>query len=466
MKKLFNNLFNKRIPIAPLVAFRVVFGILMIISTLRFITSGWINEHFVDPQFHFKFYGFERVEVLSPFWMYVLHGMMLLASVGITLGLLYRFSVILLFLTFTYVELIDLTYYLNHYYFVSLICLLLIFIPANGFASLDVKFKLRKSLLYVSAWSINILKFQIFLVYFYAGLAKLNYDWLVNALPLKIWLPANDKIPFLGSFFAHEYAPYIFSWGGMLYDTFIVFFLLWKPTRTWAYVCVIVFHTVVGILFQIGIFPVMMIGVTLIFFSWQFIMPNSLAESGGQLPISYNQGVGSSDKSPFSFLRSSFFDKKIRKRRAQNLVLISFIVFQSLFPWRYVLYPGSLFWTEEGYRFSWRVMLMEKAGTATFYVKDSETNREGIVDNTEFLNTHQEKQMAMQPDMILQFAHFLGEYYEKQGVKNPQVRVEAWVTLNARPSQLLINPKVDLMTKTDGWKSKEWILLLDNQLRE
>ena len=453
MKKLFNNLFSKRTSIASLVIFRVVFGVLMIISTLRFMMAGWINEHFIDPPFHFKFYGFEWVEVLSPFGMYVLHGVMLLASVGITLGLFYRLSAAVLFLTFTYVELIDLTYYLNHYYFVSLICLLLIFIPANGFASLDVKFNFRKPLSHVPAWNINILKFQIFFVYFYAGLAKLNYDWLVNSLPLKIWLPANDKIPFLGSFFAHEYAPYIFSWGGMLYDTFIVFFLLWKPTRIWAYICVIIFHTIVGILFQIGIFPVMMIGVTLIFFSWEFIMPNAFAEPGEQLPTTNKQVE----------------EPKIEKyynKRIQNSLLIGFIVFQLIFPWRYVLYPGSLFWTEEGYRFSWRVMLMEKAGTATFYVKGAETNREGIVNNLEFLNTHQEKQMAMQPDMILQFAHFLGEYYEKQGVKNPQVRVEAWVTLNARPSQLLIDPKVDLMTKADGWKHKEWILPLDNQSSE
>jgi uncharacterized membrane protein YphA (DoxX/SURF4 family) len=453
LKKLFNNLFSKLTSIASLVIFRVVFGVLMIISTLRFMMAGWINEHFIDPPFHFKFYGFEWVEVLSPFGMYVLHGVMLLASVGITLGLFYRLSAAVLFLTFTYVELIDLTYYLNHYYFVSLICLLLIFIPANGFASLDVKFNFRKPLSHVPAWNINILKFQIFFVYFYAGLAKLNYDWLVNSLPLKIWLPANDKIPFLGSFFAHEYAPYIFSWGGMLYDTFIVFFLLWKPTRIWAYICVIIFHTIVGILFQIGIFPVMMIGVTLIFFSWEFIMPNAFAEPGEQLPTTNKQVE----------------EPKIEKyynKRIQNSLLIGFIVFQFLFPWRYVLYPGSLFWTEEGYRFSWRVMLMEKAGTATFYVKGAETNREGIVNNLEFLNTHQEKQMAMQPDMILQFAHFLGEYYEKQGVKNPQVRVEAWVTLNARPSQLLIDPKVDLMTKADGWKHKEWILPLDNQSSE
>ncbi|MFB0907960.1 MAG: HTTM domain-containing protein, partial [Spirosomataceae bacterium] len=141
------------------------------------------------------------------------------------------------------------------------------------------------------------------------------------------------------------------------------------------------------------------------------IMPNAFAEPGEQLPTTNKQVE----------------EPKIEKyynKRIQNSLLIGFIVFQLIFPWRYVLYPGSLFWTEEGYRFSWRVMLMEKAGTVTFYVKGAETNREGIVNNLEFLNTHQEKQMAMQPDMILQFAHFLGEYYEKQGVKNPQVRVE------------------------------------------
>jgi hypothetical protein len=44
-----------------------------------------------------------------------------------------------------------------------------------------------------------------------------------------------------------------------------------------------------------------------------------------------------------------------------KIVFIScFIAFQLLFPFRYLCYPNELFWTEEGFRFSWRVMLMEK----------------------------------------------------------------------------------------------------------
>jgi hypothetical protein len=123
-----------------------------------------------------------------------------------------------------------------------------------------------------------------------------------------------------------------------------------------------------------------------------------------------------------------------------------------------LLYDGNLCWTEEGYRFSWRVMLMEKAGTATFYVRDGEDGREGSVINHQFLNPHQEKQMAMQPDLILQYAHYLEDHYRQQGMQDPKVRAEVLVTLNARPASLLVDPQMDLTLLKDGWAPKEWIL--------
>jgi hypothetical protein len=70
--------------------------------------------------------------------------------------------------------------------------------------------------------------------------------------------------------------------------------------------------------------------------------------------------------------------------------------------------------------FSWRVMLMEKAGTVFFYVTDPATGREGEVTNRDFLTPNQEKMMATQPDMILQFAHFLADHYRRQGITNPK----------------------------------------------
>ncbi len=440
---------DQPVSIAPLVSFRLIFGSVMLYSTLRFWSLGWIEDHYIDTQITFKYFGFEWVQLLPPFWMYALHLAMVLAAVGITIGFLYRFSAALFFCCFTYTELIDLTYYLNHYYFVSLVSFLLILVPAHRRFSLDAWLRPAIRSGETPRWTLVIFQLQIAIVYLYAGLAKINTDWLLRAFPLRIWVPANDALPLIGPLFSWKLTPYLFSWVGMLYDTTIVFWLMWKKTRLLAYLTVIVFHTLTGLMFQIGVFPLVMIGATWIFFSPDF----------------HERFVGTLEKA-FRKRHSGerAYPKWPRLRPtapALGILLGCFFAFQLLFPWRYLLYPGNVFWTEEGYRFSWRVMLMEKAGTAIFYVTDRSTGRRGVVDNSEFLKPHQEKQMAMQPDMILQFAHFLADHYQEKGVCDPIVKVETYVTWNARPSRLLIDPKVDLTQIRDGWKPKDWILPYD-----
>jgi hypothetical protein len=430
----FSKFFSKLeqpVSAAPFVSFRIVFGLLMAISTIRFVYFGWIEDHYLEPIVHFYYYGFSWLPIFSAPVIYGIHMLMLLAAIGVMLGRFYRISAILLFLCFSYTELIDLTYYLNHYYFVSLVCLWLIFIPEP-----NQQFQLPR-------WCIFIFKFQITLVYLFAGLAKINHDWLLEALPLKIWLPAHDDLPLIGGFMKLPETAYLFSWFGMLYDCSIAFFLLYKPTRLLAYFTLIIFHALTGMLFQIGVFPIVMIASALIFFSegWHLKFQSYLRKL--QLfrwNYTKNENV-----------------KHLLHGRILMFVLSSYCLFQLAFPWRYLFYPGNLFWTEEGYRFSWRVMLMEKAGTATFFVKDANSGREGIVDNREFLNAHQEKQMAMQPDLILQFAKFLARHFESEGMVNPSVRAEVYVTLNAKPSQLLIDPSIDLSKLDDTWAPKSWI---------
>lgn len=438
------------VSIAPLVTFRIIFGFLMLFSTIRFVFLGWIEDHYIQPMFHFKYWGFEWLPVFSGEILYLIHFLMILAAIGVILGAFYRISAILLFLTFTYTELIDLTYYLNHYYFVSIVCLLMIFLPANRYFSIDVIRKPFIETATIARWPIAVIKFQLAIVYTFAGLAKINHDWLFNALPLKIWLPANDAWPLVGFIFKWKALPYIFSWAGMLYDCAIVLFLSWRPTRIWAYMSVVFFHVITGLMFQIGVFPLVMMGATLIFF------PENLHQRFiEKLKSLFSKNVKQSE------LKSQVNEKNERifaPGKILMFLLIAHFAFQLIFPWRYLLYPGNLFWTEEGYRYSWRVMLMEKAGTATFYVKDGNEGREGVVVNSDFLNAHQEKQMAMQPDMILQFAHMLEKYYQQNGMNDPVIRAEVYVTLNARPSQLLINPQVDLTQIKDTFKPKNWIL--------
>jgi hypothetical protein len=431
--------------IAPLVVLRIIIGTMMIFSTARFMMFGWVSDHYTEPVFHFKYFGFEWIEVLPPIWMYAIHLLMLLSALCVMIGFYFRWASIMLFLIFTYTELLDLTYYLNHYYFVSLILLLVAISPAHRHFSFDSFRKQNWSTEYIPRLWICIFQFLLAIVYTYAGLAKINHDWLVNALPLKIWLPAHDKLPIIGDLLTWSITPFAFSWFGMLYDCTIIWWLMYSRTRVWAYMAVIVFHLITGILFQIGVFPLVMIAATLIFFSerWHVQLLNNL-------------------KSFFNVVRNKNQINKSASCKPVSLYLVIaislFFLFHLVFPWRYLVYPGNLFWTEEGYRFSWRVMLMEKAGTATFYVKDAKTLREGVVVNAEFLNPHQEKQMAMQPDLILQFAHFLHDHYEAKGVNDPRVRAEVYVTLNAKPSQLLIDPTINLASIEDGWKYKSWIL--------
>lgn len=436
------------VAIYPLVSFRIAFGLLMLFSTLRYAYLGWIDTQLVDPLFHFSYFGFDFVEPLPRGGMYALFAFLAVASLGIALGWCYRFFTVGFFLGFTYVELIDLTYYLNHYYFVSLVAFLLIWVPANRYFSLDVLRRPSLRRTEVSRWCVDIFKFQIAVVYVYAGLAKLNYDWLIQALPLRIWLPAKTSLPIIGPLFGYEVTAYLFSWAGMLFDTFIIAALLYRPTRWLAYAAVVVFHLTTGLLFQIGIFPLVMIFTVTIFFSPQFHR-HLLARLGSFFRPGYSPVI----------LTNEVASPARRSRRFVPAVLL-FVSFQLLFPWRYLLYDGNLFWNEEGYRFSWRVMLMEKAGTATFYVTDRATGREGAVVNRKFLNAHQEKQMAMQPDMILQFAHFLKEHYGARGMVDPAVRAEVEVTLNARPAQYLVDPTLDLTQFEDGWAGKEWIMPL------
>ncbi len=433
--------FEEPVSIAGLVTFRILFGLTMVFSTLRFMALGWIENQYTQPIVHFSYYGFDWVKPLQVEGMYLVFGLMALASLLIILGAYYRLASSVFFILFTYVELLDKTYYLNHYYFVSLVSFMLVWVPAHRAYSWDVWRQPKLQLSHIPRWMLGVFRLQLAIVYIYAGMAKISYDWLVLALPLKIWLPAKANLPWIGFIFRYKMTSYLFSWGGMLYDLFIPFLLLYRPTRVWAYLAVIGFHTMTGLLFQIGVFPLVMIMLSLVFF------PTKLHQ---QVLDYVGKGLRAEPSTPRP--RRSFSNRML-----PGFFLV-FIFIQLLFPWRYVLYPGNFFWTEEAYRFSWRVMLMEKAGTATFYVKDTCTGREGVVVNSEFLNAHQEKQMAMQPDMILQFAHFLGEHYAQQGLCAPEVRAEVYVTLNGRPSELLIDPRVNLTQKSHGWAHKDWIL--------
>ena len=173
---------------------------MMLFSIIRFSAYGWIDKMYIQPKFHFTYYGFEWVKPLGNF-TYILFFICGLAALFVAIGYRYKLAIVVFFLSFTYIELMDKTTYLNHYYFISIVAFVMIFLPAQVYWSYDSIKDNSKSFEYVPQWTVDIIKLLLGVVYFYAGLAKLNSDWLLNAMPLNIWLPANGDLPIIGFLF-------------------------------------------------------------------------------------------------------------------------------------------------------------------------------------------------------------------------------------------------------------------------
>jgi len=431
---------HQPIDIAWLAAFRVLFGALMLISMLRFIVYGWIDGIFVAPSFHFRYWGLGWLPMPGAFGTHLLFWVLALLAASVMLGLLYRVTAPAFALGFAYLQSLDVTMYLNHYYLATLLACMLALSPAHRAFSLDARWRGLGATHVPAVW-LWLLRFQIGVVYTFAGLAKLYGDWLLHAQPLQIWLGSRTELPVIGPLLSHPLAAPFMSWAGFLFDTTIVWWLLWRKTRRTAYALVIAFHVATSALFPIGMFPFIMILSALVFFdpSW----PRALASRLLRRPLSGNL--------PVTLCTPQW------PRFALVLGAI-YCLFQLTWPMRYLYYGGNVRWHEQGMRFSWRVMVREKNGSVTFRVRDPKTGREGEVSPHRYLTRLQESEMSSQPDLVLQMAHHIRDDFERRGLGSVEVRADVLVSLNGRNSKRMIDPNVDLTQIRDGLGKATWIL--------
>ncbi|ATB49261.1 HTTM domain-containing protein [Corallococcus macrosporus] len=437
--------------LAALVAFRVALGLLVTVSAVRFLAYGWVDVLFTGPRFHFTYWGFGWVPALPAPWMHAVFAALAVLGLCMAAGLFYRVAVALLFVTFTYVQLVDVSNYLNHYYLVSLLLGLMLFVPAHRGFSVDAWRTPALRSDWLPAWCTWLLRFQVGVVYVFAGLAKLTSDWLVHAQPLNIWLSARTSLPVVGPLLAERWVAYAAAWSGFLFDTFIVACLLTRKLRPFAYVVVIGFHAATSALFPIGMFPVIMVTGALVFFepSW----PRRLFQ-GLRTRFARVAAAAEPPAEPASPLAPG---APGWKARAALGLAVAYAVVQVAVPLRTHLYGGNVLWHEQGMRFSWRVMAREKNGSVTFIVRDPASDREWHVTPTQYLTRLQEREMSVQPDLILQLARHIARDFEARGKGRVQVHVDALVSLNGRPAERLVDPDVDLAQEVDGLAPKRWI---------
>ena len=434
---------------AWLSVFRIVFGLLLAVSMGRFLVYGWVDRLLVEPTFHFKYWGFEWVEALPGPGMHALFWLLLVAALATAAGLAFRVSAVLLAAGLTYIQLVDVSNYLNHYYLAALLVWLLSVSPAHRLWSVDAWLEQRLGTrvpttppLVAGGW-LYLFRFQIGLVYTFAGLAKAQSDWLFHGQPLSIWLGSSTHLPILGPLFTLEGVPLVMSWCGFLFDTTIVLWLSIKKTRAWAFALVVVFHLLTNFLLPIGMFPFIMITAALMFFDpdWPRRLLRRLARPS----------------EPISASLAQVARPNVGAKVALALGL-TYCAVQLALPLRFLAYGGNVLWHEQGMRFSWRVMVRAKGGNTNFIVRHKATGKLWHVSPREYLTGLQESEMSSQPDLILQLAHHIQRDLEARGMGPVEVRVDSRVAFNGRRSARLIDPERDLTTVHDGLLHRDWVL--------
>jgi hypothetical protein len=447
---------ERPIDIASLAAFRILFGLLMAGAMLRFLAKGWVQELYSAPAFHFTYPGLDWIRPWPEPLMHAHFVLLALFAMGVAAGFFYRVCIVLFFIGFTYVELIDQTTYLNHYYLISLIAGILIFLPAHRAWSLDARRKPEIAVDAVPAWCLNILRFQIGVVYIFAGLAKFNADWLFRAEPLRIWLAARSDLPLLGPLLNETWVAYAASWFGAIFDSTIVVFLLWKRTRRPAYVLLVFFHVATWMLFNIGMFPWIMMLAATVFFSAAW--PRKWISKFSAFAPKHRETKGGAEQlnAPDALIHAR---RRVLLSPGISLLrwpLCFYAVVQLVLPLRPYLVSQPPTWTCSGFNCAWQVMVAEKTGYTEFFAFDPATRERRKLSLKKYLTPRQEMMMAQDPYLIRQMARRLAADLNGPGRSTTQIRVNAFATLNGRPSQHLINPDVDLAATMPS----DWIVTL------
>ncbi|MBK9247771.1 MAG: HTTM domain-containing protein [Ignavibacteria bacterium] len=486
------------VSINSIVVFRISYGLIMLWEFIRYIDKDWIKKYYVDPQFHFTYEFFDWVKPWSGNGMELHFYAMVIFSLMIIFGLYYRTASVLMFLSFTYVFLLEQARYLNHFYLVVLVSFLMIFIPAGRAYSLDAMRKKQTKSTLIPRWCLILLQFQLGAAYFFGGIAKLNNDWLFLAEPLKHWLAENKNYPIIGQLFTEPWVAYFMSWNGMFLDILAPFLLLYRKTRPYMFAAILCFHFINDRLFSIGIFPWFMILVSTIFFPSDWftrmmqvystagkqrtygilgmitttalclylhpkfeIIPTLIAAFSGAVLVWLFIDRSASDEQTVTE-KSEAASTQFKFSSGIVSLLALWVILQCIIPLRHFGIPGNSSWTEEGHRFSWHMKLRGKSAIVKFYAYDPITHKKFEIETPNFLKRWQADKMSTRPYMIHQYAQHLDDIIQKSNKGSFEIRAEAYVSMNYRPAQLIIDTTINLAKQEySDLRSNHWILPLD-----
>lgn len=430
------NFFFKAIDNSPLIVFRIFFGFLVACESFGAIVTGWVKRVFIDPEFTFSFIGFDWLQPLPGYGMYCYFILMGFFGLAIMLGYRYRIAIIAYTLLWAGAYFMQKSSYNNHYYLLLLISLLLIFLPANRYASLDVKQDRVKEENTMPYWISFLFIIQIAIVYIFASIAKLYPDWLDGTFTRNL-LADSTKVIALKKLFLHKWFFMFIAYMGILFDLLIVPLLLFKRTRIFALIASLIFHLFNAVFLEIGIFPFFALTFALFFYEPETIRRLFLSKK---------------PKLEDENLSQNFYGKRIL-----YFLMIPYLIIQIALPLRHHFIEGDVLWTEEGHRLSWRMMLRERNGYITIKIKDTISGEESIYNYRKNLTDKQAQNLATKPDFIWQYCQHIKEEYKGKPIA---IYIDCKNSINRKEYKTLIDPKFDMAkAKWSHFKHNKWIEL-------
>ncbi|MDA0376592.1 MAG: HTTM domain-containing protein [bacterium] len=377
---------------ASLGFFRLLFGSAMIMQMLDYLLSEKIVSEYLSPAFHFSYPYLEWIGPLPPLFTYAIFSMMLLAAIGIALGYKYRLSIVFFFFGYSWIFFIDQTEFLNHYYLIWLIAFLLMITNADRFLSID-QYK-KKRITEIPSWNIWIFQFQIAIVHIFASIAKMNTDWILRQEPIRMWMPSMPDMGIL-----------TIIWGGIIFNILIIPLLLWKKTRLFAFGIAVIFHVTNSILFQLGIFPWLMICATTI-----FLYP--------EWPRRY-------------LAEKTILNTTVKQAYLRPLLLL-YCILQIALPLRHFLYEGRASWNERGRTFAWHMKLRDKQTSLKITSMNIQTKESFEIDPKNYLSHHQIIRMQERPELIMMYGRFLLQEYNN-------IHIYSRASVNGNPYKTMLD---------------------------
>jgi hypothetical protein len=449
------------VPAYSLTFLRIFWGLVMAYEVSTFMRYEYSKTYvqLVQPRFMFKYCGFEWIPRLSfEAWKVYLWVMMGLCGC-FTVGLFYHFAAVAYFLMFTALYLTDMTFYLNHFYLIICLCATLAVMPANRHFSLDaLLFPSRvKPSMYVPRWTIDLMRFMIAVVYVHAGIAKMNEDW-IRGEPLNHWVPSRCRksSTAMCEILLHPLVPLAMSWAGLLWDTFAPVFLYAKGNLRWlGFAASTFFHVSNKLVFNIGVFPWVMLTITMTFFEPDW--PISLGEALGFLSRKARQAWPEAPRphrGPYTL-----------RQLAVLAMMLSWGAFHTFYPLRHYMYPGDVTWNEMGHRYSWRMKLRDKAGMTKFFVtvrhgEEAEDVETFLAPLDKLLNGRQIRKMAGRPELIHLTADYIADVVQERAGVRPEVRAVVVASVNFRQPQYMVNATVDLAAIEPWTWPNDWVVEL------